>query len=144
MPVSAKDFKCDDSILDPAIKAHIASLYRAVDEKDLDVWANHFTEDAIMKKGTTNVQGRAALLDLIIKSWSVVQSRDHIVYAVFPFGPKAEEVMLHGRSHNVDLQGKPATFTWAARMHFERDSEGKVLIDRYIIIVDPHEATLAM
>jgi hypothetical protein len=58
MPVSPKAFQSDDSVLDPAIKAHIASLYMAVDTKELDFWGTHFTEDAEMKKGATNVKGR--------------------------------------------------------------------------------------
>lgn len=41
--------------------------------------------------------------------------------------------MLHGRSHNVDLEGNERTFTWAARMHF-RTVERKLLIDEYTII----------
>jgi hypothetical protein len=69
------------------------------------------------------------------KSWSTVKSRDHIVYKVFPFGPKGDEVMLHGRSNNVTLQDEEITFTWAARMRFVRKADGKVEIDKYTIIV---------
>ena len=76
-----------------------------------------------------------ALVDLITKSWSTLKSRDHTVYAVFPFGPKAEEVMLHGRSNNISLEGEASTFTWAARMHFRRSADDSVLIDKYTIIV---------
>lgn len=43
--------------------------------------------------------------------------------------------MMHGRSVNVSKAGEESTFTWAARMHFQRDGEGKVLIDKYTIIV---------
>ena len=57
------------------------------------------------------------------------------MYAVFPFGHNAEEVMLHGRSNNVSKAGEASTFTWAARMHFRRSDDGKVLIDKYTIIV---------
>ncbi|ETS84229.1 hypothetical protein PFICI_02254 [Pestalotiopsis fici W106-1] len=142
MAPSIKTFDSDDSILDPAIKAHIASLYTAVDNKDLEVWGSHFTEDAELKKGATNVRGRQTLVDLVTKSWTGVKSRDHVIYAVFPFGPKAEEIMLHGRSNNVSETGEATTFTWAARMHFRRDAEGKVLIDKYTIIPDYHPSTL--
>lgn len=69
------------------------------------------------------------------KSWANFKSRDHTVYSVFPFGPKAEEVMLHGRSNNVSNEGEATTFTWAARMHFVRSEDGKILIDKYTIIV---------
>lgn len=75
------------------------------------------------------------LVDLVTKSWANFQSRDHTVYSVFPFGPLAEEVMMHGRSNNVSKEGEPSTFTWAARMHFRRSEDGKVLIDKYTIIV---------
>lgn len=60
MAASTKTFACDDRVLDPAIKSHIASLYAAVDSKDLEVWGAHFTEDAELKKGTSNVKGRAS------------------------------------------------------------------------------------
>ncbi|KAJ9137080.1 hypothetical protein NKR23_g9383 [Pleurostoma richardsiae] len=142
MTVSPKTFQSDDSVLDPAIKAHIASLYAAVDNKELEAWGAHFTEDAVFKKGTSNVKGRDTLVNLVTKSWASLKSRDHTVYAVFPFGPKAEEVMLHGRSNNVSLEGEASTFTWAARMHFKRSAAGSVLIDKYTIIVDPHPSTL--
>lgn len=68
------------------------------------------------------------------KSWGNWQSREHTVYAVYPLSHKAEEVMLHGRSNNVKTTGEKTTFTWAARMHFQRSADGKVLIDEYTII----------
>ncbi|CAK7246436.1 MAG: hypothetical protein STHCBS139747_008067 [Sporothrix thermara] len=140
---SEKIFKCDDAILNPAVKAHIASLYMAVDSKAIPEWVAHFTEDAIFKKGATNVQGRAALEPLMQKSWSTLAARDHVIYAVFPFsGPKTEEVMLHGQSYNTYLNDTKGTFTWAARMHFTYQPDGSVLIDRYTIIVDTEPATL--
>lgn len=42
---------------------------------------------------------------------------------------------MHGRSVNISKIGEESTFTWAARMHFRRDGEGSVLIDKYTIIV---------
>ncbi|RSM01871.1 hypothetical protein CDV31_011155 [Fusarium ambrosium] len=135
MAPSPKTFDSDDSVLDPAIKAHIASLYYAVDNKELERWGSHFTEDAELKKGATNVKGRENLIELVTKSWAVVQSRDHTVYKVFPFGANSDEVMMHGRSHNVSLDGVKSTFTWAARMHFRKGGDGSVLIDKYTIIV---------
>ncbi|KAH9906004.1 hypothetical protein F4778DRAFT_728365 [Xylariomycetidae sp. FL2044] len=138
MASAAKTFECDDSVLDPAIKAHITSLYAAMDKRELENWGAHFTEDAELKKGATNVKGRQTLVDLVTKSWSNFQSRDHTVYKVFPFGPKADEVMMHGRSNNVAVDGEKSTFTWAARMRFQRSADDKVLVDQYTIIVDPH------
>lgn len=75
------------------------------------------------------------LIELVTKSWAAVQSRDHTVYKVFPFGANSDEVMLHGRSHNVSLDGVESTFTWAARMHFRKAEDVSVLIDKYTIIV---------
>ncbi|EPE09349.1 fungal specific transcription factor [Ophiostoma piceae UAMH 11346] len=146
MAPSAKVFRCDDALLNPLVKKHIASLYMCVDTPDLEGWANHFTEDAIFKKGATNVQGRDKLLPLIQKSWAPIESRDHVVYAVFPLnGPaKTDEVMLNGQSYNTYKTGEKSTFTWAARMHFTYSDDGSsVLIDRYTIIVDTEPATIA-
>ncbi|KAF4122960.1 hypothetical protein GMORB2_6508 [Geosmithia morbida] len=137
-----KTFAYDAGVLDPEIATHISSLYAAVDNGEHVAWGAHFTEDAELKKGTTNVKGRETLVDLITKSWSEFKSRDHTVYSVFPFGPKAEEVMLHGRSNNVSVTGEESTFTWAARMHFRRSEDDNVLIDKYTIIVDPYPSTL--
>lgn len=67
MAPSPKTFQSDDTVLDPAIKSHIASLYAAVDSKDLDVWGAHFTEDAELKKGTSNVKGRESKFPSLIR-----------------------------------------------------------------------------
>jgi hypothetical protein len=64
MPVPSKTFQSDDTVLDPAIKKHIASLYEAVDNHDLEKWGSHFTEDAELKKGTSHVNGRASTFPL--------------------------------------------------------------------------------
>lgn len=53
-----KTFQSDDSVLDPAIKAHILTLYDAVDKNELEYWGSHFTEDAELKKGANHIKGR--------------------------------------------------------------------------------------
>jgi hypothetical protein len=69
MVLVPKTFECDDSVLDPVIKAHIATLYAAVDKKEtLDLWGQHFAEDAELKKGPVNVKGRASKYSLLIYS----------------------------------------------------------------------------
>ena len=56
-----KIFQSDDTVLDPAIKSHISTLYAAVDKfETMSVWGDHFTEDAILKKGPVNIQGRGS------------------------------------------------------------------------------------
>ncbi len=75
------------------------------------------------------------LLDSMYASWSTIAEREHTVYKVFCAAPHGDEIMFHGRSNNLWKDGKKTTFTWAARMHFERLSDGKVLIDEYTIIV---------
>lgn len=61
MASTTKTFKSDDSVLDPAIKSHITTLYAAVDNQELEIWGAHFTEDAVLKKGTSNVKGRESM-----------------------------------------------------------------------------------
>lgn len=56
--VDNNQLKCDDSVLDPIIKEHIISLYKAMDERDLVTWGNHFTEDTHFLKEATDVRGR--------------------------------------------------------------------------------------
>lgn len=108
----------------------------------------HGTRRADFPRATFLIRS-LVLVDLVTKSWASLKSRDHTVYAVFPFGPKAEEVMMHGRSNNVALDGATSTFTWVARMHFTRSADGSVLIDKYTIIVvssrrKDHIATIAL
>lgn len=62
MSPSTKTFAYDERVLDPAIVSHIASLYGAVDSGEHEFWGSHFTEDAELKKGTTNVKGRSSTL----------------------------------------------------------------------------------
>lgn len=51
-------FECPSN-LDPAVRAHIESFYRAADgETTTGVWASHFTEDGIAKKSPDEVKGR--------------------------------------------------------------------------------------
>lgn len=103
-----------------------------------------FEYDARSKRIFIDCCPLVELVDLVTKSWGTLESRDHTVYAVFPFGPVAEEVMLHGRSNNVYKSGETGTFTWAARMHFTRSDDGKVLIDKYTIIVVSTDEPLAI
>ncbi|CAG9947647.1 unnamed protein product [Clonostachys rosea f. rosea IK726] len=137
MAPSPKTFQSDDSVLSAPIKSLLATLYMTMDENKIDEWGAHFTEDAVFKKEAAEIKGRQALIDSGKESWKPLKSRDHTVYKVFPFGPDCDEIMLHGRSQNVDLEGNERTFTWAARMHF-RTVEGKLLIDEYTIIPDYH------
>ncbi|PVH75855.1 hypothetical protein DL98DRAFT_536155 [Cadophora sp. DSE1049] len=130
-----KTFDFDPSVLDPQIAKHISTFYAAVDnESTLPDWANHFTEDAKFKKGAVRLVGRQNLLTQTSKSWALLDARDHTIYSVYAFGKARDEVMLHGRSNNTWKTGGKTTFTWAARLKFERQ-DGKVLISEYTIIV---------
>ncbi|KAH8894524.1 hypothetical protein GQ53DRAFT_744692 [Thozetella sp. PMI_491] len=129
-------FECT-SALDPAVRAHIESFYRAADREDgTGDWANHFSPDAIAKKSPDEVKGREALKSWIASSWSNIESREHIVYRVFPFGDGTDEVMLHGCTKQNLKDGNKRVFTWAARLRFVKTDTG-VLIHRYTVIVDP-------
>ena len=58
MAPTPKTFACDDSVLAPAIKSHISSLYLAMDERECDAWGAHFTDDAVFTKEADVINGR--------------------------------------------------------------------------------------
>jgi hypothetical protein len=57
------------------------------------------------------------ILDFRKSMWIHVSSRRHEVLKVFPFGRKADEVMLYGTVEYSMKNGKSLTIDWAARAH---------------------------
>jgi hypothetical protein len=47
--------------------------------------------------------------------WAAVQSRQHTIYKIFPFGDNATEFMLYGSVIYVLKDGKKADVSWGAR-----------------------------
>ncbi|KAJ5899980.1 hypothetical protein N7495_004724 [Penicillium taxi] len=135
MAPSEKNFKSDDSVLNPAIKSHIKTLYTALDSKDMQTWGAHFAEDAEMTMGPFTVKGRDSLIEAVTGTSADIKTRDHTIDSVFPFGPDADEVMLHGSCDSVTKDDQASTSTWAAIMHFKRSGHEDVLVDRYTVFV---------
>ncbi|KAJ5008227.1 hypothetical protein K4K48_006404 [Colletotrichum sp. SAR 10_66] len=129
-------FECP-STLDAAVRAHIKSFYEAADgEHTTRDWANHFTLGGIAKKSPDEVKGRDNLETWIGSTWKTIESREHIVYRVFPFEDGQDEVMLHGCTNMNMRDGSKKQFIWCGRLRFVKTEDG-VLIDRYTVISDP-------
>jgi hypothetical protein len=45
-------FECDERILSPVLKAHLAKFYELAHiASEHQAWADHFTEDVVLKRG---------------------------------------------------------------------------------------------
>ncbi|KAF9871276.1 aminotransferase [Colletotrichum karsti] len=137
--LAAHSFEYDASALDKPLAGFLQRFYTFSDDREnADAWAACFSEDGIMKKAATNVQGRIKISEVNQNSWKGQSSRKHTVFKVFPFSPgNADEVMLYGQSNYVYDDGTTGEMGWAARLHFQRFDDGKILIDMYHIF-PPH------
>lgn len=56
-------------ILDPAVKTALEHFYETADiEEEHDAWANHFSENAVLKKGADEAKGRAGVMNSIAEN----------------------------------------------------------------------------
>ena len=63
--------------------------------------------------------------------WEKVAKRQHKPIQVFPFGPNADEVMLHGTVNYVmKAGGEVHDLPWAARAHLTKE-DGELKMDFY-------------
>jgi hypothetical protein len=62
--------------------------------------------------------------------WEKVTSRLHRASKVFPYGPNADEVMLHGTVHYQLKAGGESSLDWAAYAHLVK-VDGVVKMDFY-------------
>ncbi|UPL02795.1 hypothetical protein LCI18_013729 [Fusarium solani-melongenae] len=133
--LAAHQFMYDHTSLDKPLVDFLQRFYTLSDDRDnADAWAMCFTEDAMMKKAATNVQGRAAISEVNKNSWNGQASRKHTVFKAFSSNPgEPDEVMLHGHSDYVYEDGPTGGMGWAARLHFTRFPDGDILIDEYHI-----------
>ncbi|VUC38189.1 unnamed protein product [Clonostachys rosea] len=127
---AAHAFEYDSATLDKPLADFIQKFYTFSDDKENpSSWDACFTENATMKKATTDVTGREGKW-----SWKGQASRQHVVAKVFPFSCQApDEVMLHGVSKYIYDDSTTGEMAWAARLHFKRFNDGKILIDFYHI-----------
>jgi hypothetical protein len=71
-----------------------------------------------------------AILALRKSMWEKVSSRKHKAHKIFPFGPNADEVMLHGTVKYGLKAGGESGLDWAARAHLVKE-DGQVKMDFY-------------
>jgi hypothetical protein len=62
--------------------------------------------------------------------WEKVASRKHVAKRIFPFGPNADDVMLHGSVQYEFKAGGESSLEWAARAHLVKEN-GEVKMDFY-------------
>ncbi|KAL2670269.1 hypothetical protein Neosp_014736 [[Neocosmospora] mangrovei] len=133
--LAAHQFLYGPASLDKPLVDFLQRFYTLSDDRhNADAWAMCFTENGVMKKAATNVQGRAAISEVNKNSWNGQASRKHTVFKVFSFNPgEPDEVMLYGQSDYVYEDSATGGMGWAARLHFARFPNGNILIDEYHI-----------
>ena len=68
--------------------------------------------------------------------WEKVSSRKHKPIQIYPFGPHADEVMLHGTVEYTFKDGRAGGVPWGARGHVVKDKEGTYRMDFYQVYLD--------
>ena len=82
----------------------------------------------------------AEILSLRKGMWEKVSNRAHKPLKVFPFGPKAVEVMLYGTVKYGFKAGGESSKDWAARAHLVKEEDGKVRMNFYQVYLVRHPA----
>jgi hypothetical protein len=120
--MAPRTFECDDSILHPLIKTHISLSYEAADTEDHENCASFFAQDGTLKKGAAKSTGIAGLHPTLLSlrknnlinhqleilsapknSWRDGQTKEHIVYKVFPLNSQGLEVMCQAAASGIML-----------------------------------------
>ena len=76
------------------------------------------------------------ILSIRKSMWEKVSSRKHKPIQIFPFGSRADEVMLHGTVEYTFKDGRTGGVPWAARGHVVKAAEGTYRMDYYQVYLD--------
>ena len=111
--------------VDPGIVKFFEKFYEVSATPSLnEEYADYFADDATFMIGVKQVKGKADILTARKGMWDPVTSRKHTVYKVFPFGEKADELMLYGRVQYGFKDGREVGVDWGARAEMVKESSG--------------------
>ncbi|APA10212.1 predicted protein [Sclerotinia sclerotiorum 1980 UF-70] len=99
------------------------------------VYADQFTEDAVLVMGVKRVRGREEILAFRKSMWEKVASRLHTVHKIFSFGQDSTEVMLFGNVAYGLKDGRKADVEWAGRAKLVQEG-GKWKLGFYQVYLD--------
>ncbi|KAH7135077.1 hypothetical protein B0J11DRAFT_151826 [Dendryphion nanum] len=121
---------------DPAYKSFFEEFYATSDTPDAhDKYVDYYTADATLIMASKKVTGRSEILALRKSMWEKVESRIHDPIKIFPYGPNADEAMLHGTVKYGLKAGGEASVDWAAHAHLVK-VDGVVKLDFYQVYLD--------
>ncbi|PSN67940.1 hypothetical protein BS50DRAFT_572921 [Corynespora cassiicola Philippines] len=121
---------------DPAYKKFFEEFYAISDTPDAHPrYVDQFTSDATLVMASKRAKGSDEILGLRKGLWEKVASRAHRPLKIFPYGPNANEVMLHGTVKYELKAGGENVVEWAAYAHLVK-IDGIVKMDFYQVYLD--------
>ncbi|KAI9745891.1 MAG: hypothetical protein M1818_000572 [Claussenomyces sp. TS43310] len=88
-----------------------------------DQYADSFSRNATFIVASKTMQGHDEILAGRKAMWAAVASRQHTPVKIFPFGPDADEVMIHGSLVMVLKDDRKAELDWAARAKLVKEAQ---------------------
>jgi hypothetical protein len=152
--MAPRTFECDDSILHPLIETHISLFYEAADTEEHEHWASFFAQDGTLKKGAAKSTGMTCCTPTLLSFrknsliiypieilaarknfWKDGQTKEHIVYKVFPMMSQGLEVMCRGCSKWHYADGTHYEANWSSYMSYAKVGEEVKLKEYEIYMV---------
>lgn len=125
-----------DVPFDPAYKQFFEDFYATSDNPDShERYVDFFTSNATVILASKQVKGHAEILELRKGMWEKVESRLHRPLKIFPYGPNANEVMIHGTVRYGLKVGGNSSVDWAAYARL-KEVDGVVKMDFYQVYLD--------
>ncbi|KAJ6441090.1 DNA polymerase [Purpureocillium lavendulum] len=127
-----------DASVDPGIVQFFEEFYATSDVPgDHDRYVGMLTEDATFIMASKKARGRDEILTARKGMWTVVASRKHTVYKVFPFAAGADEVMIYGSVALGLKNGASVDVDWAARAELVKSAaDGRWRMKYYQVYLD--------
>ncbi len=108
--------------VDPGIVSFLEKFYEVSDTPSShEEYADSFADDATFMIGVKQVKDKEDIYTMRKGMWEAVTSRKHTVYKVFPYGEKADELMLYGRVQYGFKDGREVGVDWGARAEMVKD-----------------------
>ncbi|UNI17583.1 hypothetical protein JDV02_003915 [Purpureocillium takamizusanense] len=122
--------------VDPGIVQFLQDFYAVSDVPgEHDRYVDMLTEDATFIMASKRARGRDEILAVRKGMWTVVSSRRHTVFKVFPFAG-ADEFMIYGSVALGLKNGAGVDVDWAARAELEKSADGRWRMKYYQVYLD--------
>ncbi|GJN71358.1 hypothetical protein PLIIFM63780_006310 [Purpureocillium lilacinum] len=124
--------------VDPGIVQFFEEFYAISDVPgEHDRYVDMLTDDATFIMASKKARGRDEILAAREGMWTVVSSRRHTVYKVFPFSAGANELMIYGSVALGLKSGANVDVDWAARAELVKSAaDGRWRMKYYQVYLD--------